>query len=303
MTSLWHHTVCHITYSVCGVCMMFNLNSLCSLTCIHYYVISVGMNREDSSHVLLHSTRTMHVLPGNESRDLKGSQLPTCIVLLGQAKSIHSLSSPPACYSGKFHFSLLYHVALHVCQLYTAWWRLLLALNVSSANKTVVPWSVILLDPSQNSLTTAEEELDERLREALEMEDQDLMVDLRELNKGHSDMFAVFWEKMNVYLNESSAVHERRHGEVTYMAKAVSVRDLIQEVAKMCPGEPVPSEQWVRLQFCPRNPRAKTASQYRSQFKVKWWYKNVSSDITMLMPIIVLHCFGTWESLPSLFRI
>ena len=61
------------------------------------------------------------------------------------------------------------------------------------------------------------------------MEDQHLMVDLRELN---SDKFAVFWEKMKVYLNESSAVHERRHGEVMYMAKAVSVQDLIQEVAK-----------------------------------------------------------------------
>ena len=45
--------------------------------------------------------------------------------------------------------------------------------------------------------------------------------------------------------------------------------DLIQEVAKMCPGEPLPSEQWVHLQFCPKNPRAKTASQYRSQFNVK----------------------------------
>ena len=44
------------------------------------------------------------------------------------------------------------------------------------------------------SLTTAQEELDERLREALEVEDPDLMVDLRELNKGHSDKFAVFWE-------------------------------------------------------------------------------------------------------------
>ena len=74
---------------------------------------------------------------------------------------------------------------------------------------------------------------------------------------------------MRVYLNGSSAVHERRHGEVTYMAKAISVRDLIQEVAKMCPGEPLPSEQWVRLQFCPKNPRPKTASQYRSQFNVK----------------------------------
>ena len=52
------------------------------------------------------------------------------------------------------------------------------------------------------SLTTAEEELDERLREALEMEDPDLMVDLHELNKGHSDKFAVFWEKMKMYLNE-----------------------------------------------------------------------------------------------------
>ena len=72
-----------------------------------------------------------------------------------------------------------------------------------------------------------------------------------------------------MYLNESSAVHEHRHDEVTYMAKVISVRNLIQEVAKMCPGEPLPSEQWVRLQFCPKNPRAKTASQYRSQFNVK----------------------------------
>ena len=90
------------------------------------------------------------------------------------------------------------------------------------------------------SLTTAEEELDERLCEALEMEDPDLIIDLRELNKGHSSKFAVFWEKMRVYLNEASAVHERQHGEITYMAKAISVRDLIAEVAKMCPGEPVP---------------------------------------------------------------
>ena len=29
------------------------------------------------------------------------------------------------------------------------------------------------------------------------------------------------------------------------MAKAISVRDSIEEVAKMYPGEPVPSEQWV----------------------------------------------------------
>ena len=70
-------------------------------------------------------------------------------------------------------------------------------------------------------------------------------------------------------LREFTAVQERRHGDVTYMAKAISVNDLIQEVSKMCPEEPVPSNQWVRLQFFPKNPQAKTASQYKSRFNVK----------------------------------
>ena len=59
------------------------------------------------------------------------------------------------------------------------------------------------------SLTTNESEIDERLREALEMEDPDIVIDLREVNKGHSSKFSMFWEKMNQYLNEASAVHER----------------------------------------------------------------------------------------------
>ena len=108
-------------------------------------------------------------------------------------------------------------------------------------------------DQSAN-LTTAEEEPDQRLREALEMEDADLVVDLRESNKLHCNKFSVFWEKMKVYLDESTSVHERKHGTVTYMTKAISVRDLVQEAAEMRPGHPVPTEQRVRLQFCPRNP-------------------------------------------------
>ena len=97
------------------------------------------------------------------------------------------------------------------------------------------------------SLTTNESEIDERLREALEMEDTDIVIDLREVSKGHSSKFSMFWEKMNQYLNEASAVHERRHGQVTYLAKAISVRDLINQVSELCPGEAIPSEQWVRL--------------------------------------------------------
>ena len=97
----------------------------------------------------------------------------------------------------------------------------------------------------------------------------DLVVDLRENNGRQTDKFKVFWDCMEKYLSETTAVQERRHGDVTFMAKAISVRDLTQEVSKMCPAEPVPSEQWVRLEFYPKNPRAKTANQYKSRFNGK----------------------------------
>lgn len=65
-------------------------------------------------------------------------------------------------------------------------------------------------------------------------------------------------------------MHERRHDAVTYMAKAISVRDLVEQVAKRCPeGTAIPSEQWVRLQFWPKNPRTKAASQYTKRLPVK----------------------------------
>ena len=96
--------------------------------------------------------------------------------------------------------------------------------------------------------TTEESEMDERVEEALRIEDPDIILDLRHLNQNKQDKYALFWEQSQVYLNECTAVHERRHDTVTYMAKAISVRDLIEQVAKRCPeGTAIPSEQWVRL--------------------------------------------------------
>ena len=99
------------------------------------------------------------------------------------------------------------------------------------------------------------------------MKDPDSIIDLCEVNIGHSNKFEIFWENMRVYLNDASSVHERRHGKTTHIEKAISVRNLIAEVAKMCPDEPVPSEQWVGLQFCPKNPHVTLA--YRSKFHTK----------------------------------
>ena len=49
------------------------------------------------------------------------------------------------------------------------------------------------------------------------MEYPNLIVDLQEQNKGQGNkLFAVFWEKMKAYINESSVVHEQCHGDITY---------------------------------------------------------------------------------------
>ena len=91
------------------------------------------------------------------------------------------------------------------------------------------------------SRTSDEKEVDERIRQAIDMEDpdlNDLLLDLRTNNSSHNDHceFTVFWEKLQVFLNDQSSVHERRHGDVAYMAKAISVRDLVEEAENVSFG-------------------------------------------------------------------
>ena len=120
------------------------------------------------------------------------------------------------------------------------------------------------------SRTTSEQEIDQRISEALAMEDPDVIIDLRELNSNGKDRFSVFWEKCSQYLSMCTSVHDRRHGSVTFMAKAVSVRDLIQEVTKLCPEDtPIPSQAWVQLNFCPRNPHCQVAKRYTGRLEAK----------------------------------
>ena len=124
---------------------------------------------------------------------------------------------------------------------------------------------MLLLVEQQKSVKSMHE-----LKKHYKMEDPDILLDLRHLNENKQDKCAVFWEQCQVYLNECTAVHERRHDAVTYIAKAISVRDLVEQVAKKCPeGTAIRSEQWVCLQFWPKNPRTKAASQYTKRLPVK----------------------------------
>ena len=105
------------------------------------------------------------------------------------------------------------------------------------------------------------------------MEDPDDIVDLRQHNRGAACKYEEFWDECAKLLNEdiNNAVDDQRHGEVTHLAHAVSVRDLRDQVkARLPPEVPIPSIEWIRLQFWPKTPKARTVLQHTSRFKVRF---------------------------------
>lgn len=116
-------------------------------------------------------------------------------------------------------------------------------------------------------------EIDERVQSVLDMEDPDVIIDLRQLNSGRKGQYDVFWKECKKFLEEDvgTAVDDRRHGTVTHLARAVSVRDLRELVESQCPqGTKVPSESWLRLQFWPKTPHAKSKIHYTGKLNVKF---------------------------------
>lgn len=127
-----------------------------------------------------------------------------------------------------------------------------------------------LTGDSSASNTLTDSEIDARLKVAVSMEDVDILVDLRDLNEGRKGKYDVFWSKCKELLQETTAVPDRRHGEISYMAKAISTRDLISQVSAKCPqGTPIPSANWVNLNFSPKNPRAKSSKHYSGLLEAK----------------------------------
>ena len=91
-----------------------------------------------------------------------------------------------------------------------------------------------LTGDASGASTSNEAAIDGRLKEALSHEDIDIIVDLREINEGRSGKYDVFWTKCAEYLEECTAVPDRRHGEINFMARAISARDLISQVSQKC---------------------------------------------------------------------
>ena len=73
------------------------------------------------------------------------------------------------------------------------------------------------------------------MKEFIDMEDVDIITDLRTHNKGRQKSFEVFWSACEQVLNEEIglAVDDRRHDLVSHVASAVSVRDLWERATKL----------------------------------------------------------------------
>ena len=123
------------------------------------------------------------------------------------------------------------------------------------------------------STNLQEAEIDERMRMILEMEDADIVVDLRHLNSGRKKRYNVFWGECKKFLDEGigSPVDDRGHGTVTHLAKAISIRDLREQVQAKCPeGTPIPSELWIRLQFWPKTQHARSKIRYTGRLNIRF---------------------------------
>jgi hypothetical protein len=124
-------------------------------------------------------------------------------------------------------------------------------------------------------------------------EDPGILVDLRHTSPDNKkDSFRPFFQECEKYLSEDVgvAVQERRHGEMLYLAKAISIKDLHMRVKERMPNDAkIPSVKWLRYQFQPMNPRANTSKYYKGDINIKMmvqkrqvlYYFWVSSNINL----------------------
>ena len=136
-----------------------------------------------------------------------------------------------------------------------------------------------LTDDESASRTLDEAELDKRVSEMIDLQDPELITDLRINNQGQPERFDVFLQECQKYINQhvETAVDDRRHDAVSdsevvvHFAVALNAQDLHTEVQKRCPeNTPIPSVQWLRLQFWPKRVNSAAAGRYYGTIKVKY---------------------------------
>ena len=140
-------------------------------------------------------------------------------------------------------------------------------------------------------------QIDERVRLLLDMEDPDIVLDLRALTMGQKNQYDVFWDESRTFVEEviGTPVDDRRHDQVTHLAHAISASDLLEKVRARCPeGTKVPSESWLCLQFWPKSKHAHSKIHYTGNLKVKFlWFRQGNFGRLTLMRTMLLQFLDT----------
>ena len=101
--------------------------------------------------------------------------------------------------------------------------------------------------------------------------------------------YEVFWAEAEKFINEDigTAVDDRRHCQITHLARAISIRDFRDQVSGRClEGSPIPSEEWIRVQFWPKNLKTRAALHHTSRLKVRLWFRPGNLERVMKTNII-----------------
>ena len=108
----------------------------------------------------------------------------------------------------------------------------------------------------------------QKLQFLLDSQDPEVVYDLRDVNPDKK--FEPFWLAVESLINEKAlaAVDSRRHGTVCHFALAYSIRDLRDQVVEKILIQ-VPSLEWIREQFWPRNGFQKVAAKHTGRLQLK----------------------------------
>ncbi len=149
------------------------------------------------------------------------------------------------------------------------------------------------MEDSSASNRAAEKEVDDRVAAALlDLDDPQIIIDLRELNGNPKSMtFDIFWEELSQYLEETTvAVDERWHSDVMHMPLAISVRHLRDIIVERLQDKHstmplIPSLDWCNsleaYRTIPSQIRSPdTAVAKRSpRYKIRWQHPEVREGV------------------------
>ena len=160
-----------------------------------------------------------------------------------------------------------------------------------------ISWYMYCTLTGDNSDEATSHQIDERIRLAIETEDPKLVTDLHHLNKGcPGDTFTILFCELEAIVEQLTAADDRRH-KIAHMSEFFSVCDLIEKVKARIPeGLPLPSVLTVIHLFVPPNMHTKTAQYCTGKMNLPSNVVNYMHII--LMPIVAIHFFDTYERMP-----